>query len=235
VAHSADAADGPPPAQPSEPPPAHPSRRAWERLVLGVMVGIVVGVLTPGRFGVTLKLIAGWDGTALAITALAWSFIATSTSARTRVWAASTDPGRLAIGAFMIVASAFSLLATGFALRGARTCPADGRDLFLGLGLLAVAAAWALTHTMYTLRYAHLYYRDGVEREGGLSFPGRGHPAYLDFAYYAFTVGMCFQVSDVTVTNPRLRRETLLHAMLSFLYNTVILAVALNFAIGTLG
>jgi uncharacterized membrane protein len=216
-------------------PPAHPSRPAWVRLVAGVAAGVAAGAITPGRFGVSLKLIAGWDAAAIMMAALAWSLIARAAPARTRSWAASTDPGRLVIGGFIILASAFSLLATGFALRGARTCPADGRDLFLGLGVVAVAAAWGLTHTMYTLRYAHLYYRDGIEREGGLAFPGNGHPAYLDFAYYAFTVGMCFQVSDVTVTTPRLRRETLLHALLSFLYNTVILGVALNFAIGTLG
>jgi uncharacterized membrane protein len=227
--------DGVATAAPAERPPQHPSRPAWVRLAVGVAVGVIAGAAAPGRFGTTLKVIAGWDGAAMAMTVLAWSFIVRAAPARTRLWAASTDPGRLFIGGFVIVASAFSLLATGFALRGARSCPLEGRDLFLGLGLLAVAAAWTLTHTMYTLRYAHLYYRDGMEREGGLAFPGGGHPAYIDFAYYAFTIGMCFQVSDVTVTNPRLRRETLLHAMLSFLYNTVILAVALNFAIGTLG
>jgi uncharacterized membrane protein len=218
-----------------EPPPEHPSRPAWLRLVIGGAAGTLGYAAAPGQFGAALKLVAAWDCAALAMTALAWSFIARAAPARTRVWAASIDPGRLAIGGFVIVASAFSLLATGFALRGAKTCPLEGRNLFLGLGLLAVASAWALTHTMYTLRYAHLYYRDGIEREGGLTFPGGGHPAYIDFAYYAFTVGMCFQVSDVTITNPRLRRETLAHALLSFLYNTVILAVALNFAIGTFG
>jgi uncharacterized membrane protein len=221
--------------EPAERPPDHPSRPAWLRLAVGVAAGILGAAAAPGRYGATLKLIAGWDAAALAMAALAWSFIVRAPPPRTRVWAASTDPGRLVIGGLLILASAFSLLATGFALRGARTCPAEGRDLFLGLGLLAVAAAWVLTHTMYTLRYAHLYYRDGIEREGGLAFPGGGHPAYLDFAYYAFTVGMCFQVSDVTITNPRLRRETLAHAVLSFLYNTVILAVALNVAIGTIG
>jgi uncharacterized membrane protein len=215
--------------------PEHPSRPAWIRLAVGISVGIIASAVAPARFGGTLKLIAAWDGAALAMSAMAWSFIWRVSPARTRLWAASTDPGRLLIGGFVIVASAFSLLATGYALRGARTCPVGGRDLFLGLGLLAVATAWLLTHTMYTLRYAHLYYRDGVEREGGLAFPGGGHPAYLDFAYYAFTIGMCFQVSDVTITSPRLRRETLLHAVLSFLYNTVILAVAINFAIGTIG
>jgi len=213
--------------------PEHPSRPAWVRLAVGVIVGLAASICIPDRFGGTLKIIGAWDAGAVAMTGLAWWLIARASPARTRVWAASTDPGRLAIGGLLILASAFSMFATGFALHGAKSCPADSRPLFLGLGLLAVAVAWVMTHTMYTLRYAHLYYRDGVEREGGLAFPGPAHPAYIDFAYYAFTVGMCFQVSDVSISNPRLRRETLLHAVLSFAYNTVILAVALNLAIGT--
>jgi uncharacterized membrane protein len=223
-------------AEPPERPPEHPSRPAWIRLAVGVSAGVIGAALVPERFGGgTLKIIAGWDAAAISMALLAWSFIARASPTRTRAWAASTDPGRLVIGGLVILASAFSLFASGYALRGARTCPTAGRPLFLGLGLLAVAAAWGLTHTMYALRYAHLFYRDGVEREGGLAFPGGGHPCYVDFAYYAFTVGMCFQVSDVTVTTSRLRRETLLHAMLSFAYNTVILAVAVNFAIGDIG
>jgi len=218
-----------------DPPPEHPSRPAWVRLAVGLVAGTAAAAVMPGRFGGTLKVIAGWDAAALAMTTLAWSFIARAWAGRTRAWAASIDPGRRIIGVLIIAASAFSLFATGYALRDARRCPADGRALFLALGLVAVAAAWALTHTMYTLRYAHLYYRDGIEREGGLTFPGGHHPSYLDFAYYAFTVGMCFQVSDVTITSARLRRETLVHALLSFAYNTVILAVALNFAVGTIG
>jgi uncharacterized membrane protein len=212
--------------------PSQPSRPAWVRLIVGVVVGLIAGELAPGRFGSTLKVIAAWDGAALAMTALAWSFIMRAGPARTRVWAASTDPGRLVIGGFVIVASAFSLLATGYALRGARTCPVGGRDLFLLLGLVAVAAAWLLTHTMYTLRYAHLYYRDGMEREGGLAFPGGGHPAYIDFAYYSFTIGMCFQVSDVSVSSRQIRRAVLAQSLLSFLYNTAILATALNLVVG---
>jgi uncharacterized membrane protein len=214
---------------------ARARRPAWVRLTAGVVVGVVAALVAPDRLGATMKIIAAWNAAALTMTAFAWSIIVGCGPSETRERAASTDPGRLAIGGFVILASALSILATGYALRGAKTCPVGSRDLFLGLGLLAVAAAWGLTHTIYALRYAHLYYRDGIEREGGLIFPGGGHPAYVDFAYYAFTVGMCFQVSDVTITNPRLRRETLAHAMLSFLYNTVVLAVALNFAIGTFG
>jgi uncharacterized membrane protein len=204
------------------------------RLAVGLIVGTAVAVLMPARHGVTLRIIGAWDGAALAMGGLAWWFIGRVPATTTRKWAASEDPGRRFVGGMVTLTSAFSLFATGYALRDARTCAATARPLFLGLGLLAVASAWGLTHTMFTLRYAHLYYRDGVEREGGLDFPGGHHPAYIDFAYYAFTLGMCFQVSDVAVTNAGLRRTTLFHALLSFVYNTVILAIALNFAVTTL-
>jgi len=214
-------------------PPEHPSRPAWVRLAVGVIVGLATYVLVPARHGFTLRLTAAWDGAAIAMGGLAWWFIGRVPPSTTRAWAASEDPGRRVVSAIVTLASAFSLFSVGYAMREVRTCPAGTRPAFLVVGLLAVASAWALTHTMYTLRYAHLYYRDGREHEGGLDFEG-GHPAYIDFAYYAFTIGMCFQVSDVTIKSPMLRRTTLFHAVLSFAYNTVILAIALNFAIGTL-
>ncbi len=95
-----------------------------------------------------------------------------------------------------------------------------------------MALSWALTHTAFTLRYAHLYYREDAEGVGGVEFPGGARPSYFDFAYFAFTIGMCFQVSDVAVSSPQIRRAVLLHATLSFLYNTAILAFVLNLAFG---
>jgi uncharacterized membrane protein len=99
---------------------------------------------------------------------------------------------------------------------------------------LAVVAAWGVTHTAYTLRYAHLYYRD-AGGEGGLVFPGDDKPRDLDFAYFAFTIGMCFQVSDVTISSPIIRRGALGHSLLSFAYNTAVLALSLNLVFGYLG
>jgi uncharacterized membrane protein len=104
----------------------------------------------------------------------------------------------------------------------------QGGPVLIGASLIAVISAWFLTHTAFTLRYAHLYYRDDEEGVGGLSLPGDAAPAYLDFAYFAFTIGMCFQVSDVQVTSPQIRRTVLLHATMSFAYNTVIVAFVLN-------
>jgi uncharacterized membrane protein len=94
------------------------------------------------------------------------------------------------------------------------------------LTLAAIVLAWVVAHTVYTLRYAHLYYGRGGHK--GLQFPGDEQPADTDFAYFSFTVGMCFQVSDVVVTSTICRRAVLLHAVLSFIYNTAILALALN-------
>ena len=84
------------------------------------------------------------------------------------------------------------------------------------------------------MRYAHLYYRDDAEGEGGLKFPGEHKPDDYDFAYFAFTIGMCFQVSDVLVTSRQIRRSVLFHAVISFAYNTVILALVLNLLFGIL-
>jgi uncharacterized membrane protein len=98
--------------------------------------------------------------------------------------------------------------------------------------LLAVVTSWLLTHTSWALRYAHLYYRDDKEGVGGLVFPGDRAPTAFDFAYFAFTLGICFQTSDVCITSPQIRRAALFHACQSFAYNTAILALALNLAFG---
>jgi uncharacterized membrane protein len=210
-------------------------RRALGRLLLAVAVGALTAALIPRSLGTSLRPVVGWDAAALTMGALTWMIILRFSPAETRARAAADDPGRTAVWLIVLLTSGFSLFATAVVLRQARTCPGDERATFVGLGLRAVATAWMLTHTAYALRYAHLYYRDGRESEGGLTFPGEEHPSYSDFAYFAFTVGMCFQVSDVVVTTMRIRRIVLVHALLSFTYNTVILAVALNLAMGTFG
>lgn len=205
------------------------------RLALGAAVGLVAAAAVPARLGVALRLVAGWDAAALSITALLWIIIGRSSAAQTRRHAASDDPGRAVASLLWIAVSAFSLIATAVLLRRAKVCSADVRPLLVGLGVLAVASAWFVTHTILTLRYAHLYYREGEGSEGGLAFPGDGKPAFIDFAYFAFTIGMCFQVSDVVVSSRAIRRTALGHALLSFAYNTIVLAVALNLAIGIFG
>jgi uncharacterized membrane protein len=192
-------------------------------------------ICLPSRFGPAVRAVAAWDTTAVALVVLKWLIIYRSSPSETRHRAAADDPGRRLVWTMVLAASAFSLFATGVELRQARTLAPEARDLFVGLCVLAVVSSWALTHTAYTLRYAHLYFRDDDEGEGGLCFPGEKTPCFLDFAYFAFTIGMCFQVSDVTIASRQIRRAALSQAVLSFFYNTVILAVALNLVMGIVG
>src|SRR5262245_56982738 len=209
----------------------HDPRQARARLLIAIGVGFAVALLVPGHLGAALRAVAVWDAAALSMGTLAWALISRADAKRTRQKAAQDDPGRREVWVIAILASGFSLFATAVALRGARTAAIEIHPLFIALCIAAVATAWALTHTAYTLRYAHLYYRDS-DGVGGLSFPGDTPPTYLDFAYFAFTIGMCFQTSDVTITSRQIRRAVTAHAVLSFTYNTAILATAISLIVG---
>lgn len=96
--------------------------------------------------------------------------------------------------------------------------------------IASVTLAWMVLHLSFTFRYAHLYYGDEkyVNHARGLDFPGEEHPDYFDFAYYSFTIGMTFQVSDVVIKSKGLRRLTLAHSLLAFFFNTILIAITIN-------
>lgn len=208
-------------------------RRAVGRLLLAVVFGGLTAAVIPGHVGGPLRTVAAWDTAGVLLLGVVWRIILSAGPDDTAKHAAAEDVGRSFVWAVVVLGSTVSIFAATVALRNARTmAPRAERELVL-LCLLAVATAWFLCHTTYTMRYAHLYYRDDGDL-GGLGFPGTEMPCLLDFAYYAFTVGMCFQVSDVTVTQHRMRRATLGHALLSFAFNTAVLALALNLLFGQL-
>jgi uncharacterized membrane protein len=211
----------------------HPSRAAG-RLLIGAVMGFGVGVFLPLENGWAVRIVAGWDAGALSLLSYVWWLIWTKDPLETKCRAAAADPGRTAVWIIVLLASVFSVFAGAVVLRHARVIDPNRSGLLIALSIVAIVSAWALTHTGYTLRYAHLYYRDDDEGEGGLGFPGDRKPDDWDFAYFAFTVGMCFQVSDVTISSPQIRRAVLSQALLSFAYNTVILAMALNLLFGFL-
>jgi uncharacterized membrane protein len=176
--------------------------------------------------------LAAWEAGGLSLLLLAWLTIVTCSAEATQTRAAAEDPGRTAVYALVLLTSGSSLLATTALVHRARLLPGSSGDALVAFSLANIALCWALTHTAFTLHYAHLYYRRDEEGVGGVEFPGGARPSYFDFAYLAFTVGMCFQVSDTTVSSPQIRRAVLLHAVLSFVYNTAILAFVLNLVFG---
>jgi uncharacterized membrane protein len=229
---------GPMAAHPVKRHPLSP-KRATVRLALSVMMGLVAAALAyPSRSQWLLRGLAGWDAASLTLVTLAWTIIVKADASQTRLRAGEDDPGRGVLFLIGLGSSLMSLLAAGMVLRVVKTLPPDEKFFWTTLAFAAVVLSWTVTHTGYTLRYANLYYRARAGRAAAececLEFPGAKDPADIDFAYFAFTVGMCFQVSDVVVATTEMRREVLVHAVLSFAYNTTIVALALNFAISLL-
>jgi uncharacterized membrane protein len=205
---------------------------ALGRVLSALLVGVGAGWVASRSYGTTIAALLGWNLGGACLCALAWVPIGRSSARDTQHHAAAFDPGRTAVYVAVTLSSAASLFAaTVMSRRAGLVLPTEADEL-LALCLSTVALAWTITHTSFTLRYAHLYYRADHDGIGGLEFPGGAAPCYLDFAYLSFTVGMCFQVSDVAVSNSRLRRTVLLHAVISFTYNTAILAFALNLIFG---
>jgi uncharacterized membrane protein len=206
-------------------------RHATGRITTALWMGTLAAWLLPRSLDIATRVVAGWNVGAIAMLGLAWIIIVRADPSETHRRASSLDPGRTVVWLLVLSSSTASLFSAAVLMRHAKTLGGGEETLLVALALCAVVTAWLLTHTSYTLRYAHLYYRecDGI---GGLEFPGGTPPCDFDFAYFGFTVGMCFQVSDVVVTSPTIRRTVLGHSLLSFVYNTVIVALALNLVFG---
>ena len=207
-------------------------RHAPGRFILALALGGGSGLLLSQRYSAALAATGGWDVGALTLLALAWQRIIRSDAVTTRGKAAEEDPGRTALYALTLLTSAISLLAATVLVGGAKRISTQASRELIALCLLTVAVSWTLTHTAFALRYAHLYYHPGHEGGSGVEFPGGKPATYFDFAYLAFTLGMTFQVSDTAITSAAIRRTALLHAAISFAYNTAILAFVLNLVFG---
>ena len=157
--------------------------------------------------------------------------IAGADAAATARIARTEDASRAAAEAVLVGAGAASLLAVVFTLAQAGDAGAPDRGLLTALAIGSVALAWMAVHTVYVLRYARLYYSPP---EGGIDFHGES-PDYVDFAYLGLTIGMTFQVSDTDLTGKRVRRVALHHALLSYVFGTVIVATTVSSVAALLG
>ncbi len=211
----------------------HPLDPRGARLRLGVggLLAAITWFVMPAELTFATRALASWDAGGFTLLILGW-LIARGDSAETRRRAAARDPGRTLVWIVVLSASAIFLVAATILVHKASFVPRFEGKLLHVLCVATVAVSWLLTHTAFALRYAHLYYRGGLEGEGGLEFPGNEKPDDLDFAYFAFTIGMCFQVSDCRILNRSMRRTALVHALLAFAYNTIVFGLAVNLIVG---
>jgi uncharacterized membrane protein len=210
-------------------------RRALARVAIAAAVGVAAWLVVRERIPGLASALVGWDMGSLVLLTLQWTVVFSADAHLTRARAGAEDPGRTLVYVIVVITSATSLLAATLLVREARSLPPDLARVVAGLCLATVALAWTSTHTAFTFRYARLYYREDSEGVGGVELPGKLPPTYFDFAYLAFTIGMCFQVSDVCITSRQIRRAALLHAVMSFGYNSAILAFVLQLVFGLAG
>ena len=199
---------------------------ARRRTLIAIALGIVAGFLTPESMRLVTRLLIGWDTFVALYLLLVYTMVFSGGGRHVRRNATIQDDGRFlillvtAIGAFASIAAIVFEL--GEQHRGA---------LELGLATFTIALSWAAVHTTFALHYAHEYYRGS--KTGGLQFPsGDQHedPDYWDFVYFSFVIGMTAQVSDVGITDKIIRRTAMAHGIVSFVYNTALVALMVNIA-----
>jgi uncharacterized membrane protein len=204
---------------------------AMQRLAVVIAVGVAAYIAQPSSISWHTRAVVSWDISVLVYLCLAWWLIASTDAAMTRDHALSQDQSGYVIFLFVVVAACASVVAIGFVVSTIRELAFWARAWHLALTVIALISSWLLIQTVFAFHYARRYY-EILHREHTakpeLLFPGEKEPDYLDFAYYAFVVGMTSQVSDVSVTARRMRRLTMVHGVLSFVFNMAVLALSIN-------
>lgn len=213
----------------------HSRLDSHQRLLISLVFGIIAFFIISSLFEIQIAIVGAWNIFALTDIILAWFTIIKKDARETVQNAKLQDSSRSIILSFVTAAAIISLAAIALLLKTARHFSLHSTDLVLLLGFITIIVSWTFVHTVFAIHYAHIFYAVGEKtHRGGLEFPKEEKPAFADFAYYSFVVGMTFQVSDVQVTSRRMRKITLIHSIISFLFNTFILAIAINIIAGLL-
>lgn len=211
------------------PAPARSVISARMKLLVSFVAALVVGGGAALVGWARATPLIGWDILALVYGGWVWFSVWRLDPAATEADAKREDPGWQLSDLVLLGAAVASLAAVGVILFGESAASELARYMRAALAFVSVFVSWILVHTLYTLKYARLYYSDPP---GGIDFNNSGPPDYADFAYLAFTIGMTFQVSDTAISSKQIRRTTLRHAWLSFPLDAVIIATCVNLVSG---
>ena len=212
---------------------AHATKSRWRT---HVVIRLMVAALVAAGATLSIGIVAGWSYApsvgwiaAAAIYLLwTWAVVLPMDADETRDHVEPEDPpsGWLT-DAVILSASVASLAGVAHLLDAGSKSGAD-KQIAAGVGVISIVAAWCVVHTVFSIRYADIYYSDSA---GGINFNGTEKPRFLDFFYVGFTIGMTYQVSDTTVQTGKLRNNVLCQAFLSYIFGAVILAVTINLVV----
>ena len=207
-----------------------------QRLLCGLAAGVATAAL-PLPLVWPFRGLLGWSvGVAVYLT-LAWWLCERFDARRTRERAQAQDEPSVVLFLLMLLAAMACVVAIVVMMQQGKGLTGTERSLHVAVSVVALIASWLFIQTIFAFRYAHRYYQEEKRKEPGgpgLQFPGGLEPDYFDFLYYAHVVGMTSQVSDVQVTSREMRRLTLVHSVLSFGFNMLVLALSINVVAGAL-
>lgn len=211
-----------------------PSVRVW--LVIAAALGFVVAFLSPPQWGSVVRGIAAWDVAVIFWFAVVAGLLSQASPHELAQRAVRYNLGWIVILAIVSTAVMASLGAIVQLLAEVKNLPLPAKAPHLIASVVTISLSWAALHLLYTFHYTHQYYariNSGIGEEiGGMEFPGTPAPTFGDFFYFSITVGATSQTSDVVISSPAIRRSVTIHALLSFAFNTAVLAVTINIAAG---
>ena len=203
-----------------------------KRLTISLLFSIIVyGVLLVIGIDGNSRIILSWDAFCITALVFSWILFFTTQSSELCHIVAKQDENLKTIFSIVLIAVVLSLIGT-LTLINEKNDVTDHKLFHSIISLSPIVFSWLLLHTTFTIRYAHLYHDHNQlntgSKVGGVEFPGKTKPDYLDFAYFSFVIGMTFQVSDVVITSQVIRRFVLMHSLISFVFNTVIVALTIS-------
>ena len=212
---------------------------ARPRLFICAGLGIAMGALLPAELRLVTRLLLAWNFGTLLYVVLAGRMMSGATPDNIRRRAQAQDVGQAAILLLAMVAAIASLGAIILQLGAVKDMAGSEKGLHIGLAALTIVSSFAFIHIMFALHYAHEFYaewrRDAAKppgERGGLMFPGETHPGYSDFLYFSFVIGVASQTADVSTCSREMRIIALIHGIVSFFFNTTVLALTINIAAG---
>jgi uncharacterized membrane protein len=209
----------------------------WNHVKLWVAtaVGFLITVLLPSDWSAISRVLTGWNAALLVLVPLTYIKLRRLDARRLRAHYEEEDPTAPIIIIVVVTAALLSLIAIVSLLSTVKQVAPGERFAHLVLATLTISESWVLVHTMFTIRYADMFYSVPADGQRPLTFPATTEPLFWDFVYFSFTIGVACQTSDICTNQTEIRKTVTIHSIIAFIFNVSVLGFAINVSAGLLG